>query len=216
MSGHETKQGLRKEVRRRIAELPQSTATAEAEACAKKLFTLARWRKAKSVLAFISMAGEIGTRRILEAAIAEKKRICLPRMHGREMEFHLVHEPGQETGPAEGTARSDLTTLMNTLERHPYGVMEAPEDFPLFDSAVHTPALVVTPGLAFDRKGRRLGRGRGYYDRWFTRHEREIAEGLITQAAIGFTPQLFEEVPVDENDRFVSLLIIGGEVLRAE
>ncbi len=213
MNRDDEKRRLRKELRRRLSELPKSAAAAESEACAETLFVLPQWSNAETILCFLSMEGEIGTRRIIDKAIAEKKRIGLPRMHGSEMEFHLVYDP---RSTASGNDSEDIQALMGLLERHPYGVMEPPAHVPIFNPADHVPALVVTPGLAFDEEGRRLGRGKGYYDHWFARHAREIAEGSVSQAAIGFGLQLVEEVPVDEKDRSVPLLILGGKLLRAK
>jgi 5-formyltetrahydrofolate cyclo-ligase len=51
------------------------------------------------------------------------------------------------------------------------------------------------PGVGFDRRGRRLGRGGGYYDR--TLSEASVTRGLL---GLGFTCQLIEAVPADEND----------------
>lgn len=54
--------------------------------------------------------------------------------------------------------------------------------------------LIVVPGMAFDRNGNRLGRGKGYYDRFLCKH--------LTTNKIGicFDFQLVEEVPTDDND----------------
>lgn len=192
------KKRLRKQMRSRIHELSEEEMRREAEATAVTLFSLAEWSKATTVLVFISMSGEIGTDTIIRRALSEGKKIALPKMHGKEMEFHLVSE-------------------FENLEKHPYGVREPSAEEPLFDSKpIFLPALVVTPGLAFDRRGRRLGRGKAFYDRWFSRHAELLASGDIAAVGVGFSVQLIDEVPAEERDFSLSELIIAGTHIPAE
>jgi len=53
--------------------------------------------------------------------------------------------------------------------------------------------LLVLPGLAFDQKGRRLGRGRGYYDRYCTRLN-------CSKIALAFREQILDDIPTDDSD----------------
>lgn len=70
------------------------------------------------------------------------------------------------------------------------------------------PDLILVPGLAFDRKGRRLGRGGGYYDRLLARH----ADAL--RVAVCAEDQLIEEVPTDPWDEAMHLVWTPGLVCR--
>lgn len=63
--------------------------------------------------------------------------------------------------------------------------------------------LIVVPGVAFDRHGNRLGRGRGYYDKILK--ETHVAR----KVGICFGFQFVEEVPVDELDVRMDLVIHG-------
>ncbi len=54
--------------------------------------------------------------------------------------------------------------------------------------------LIVVPGVAFDRKGNRIGRGRGYYDRFLCKHLN------VKRIGICFDFQLVDEVPTEPND----------------
>mmetsp|Transcript_31763 Transcript_31763/g.82888 ORF Transcript_31763/g.82888 Transcript_31763/m.82888 type:complete len:148 (-) Transcript_31763:362-805(-) len=71
--------------------------------------------------------------------------------------------------------------------------------------------VVVTPGLAFDRCGRRLGQGKGYYDRYF---ERLRKRGLDPRL-IGFCldEQIVKEVPTGEDDACVGAIVTPSRVL---
>jgi 5-formyltetrahydrofolate cyclo-ligase len=68
--------------------------------------------------------------------------------------------------------------------------------------------LVVTPGLAFDRKGNRLGRGGSYYDNFF------VSEKLkAVRCGLTFAEQVVEWVPVMKHDQSMDLLVTDLEVL---
>ena len=68
--------------------------------------------------------------------------------------------------------------------------------------------LVVAPGLGFDRKGNRLGRGGSYYDRFFTNRELKAVK-----CGFAFAEQVKETVPVMEHDVPVDMLVTDEEVL---
>lgn len=77
--------------------------------------------------------------------------------------------------------------------------------------------LVVMPGLAFNRRGHRLGRGGGYYDKFIAACLRLAAQQgrpppLLL--ALAFDAQMIDQVPVADNDEDVDLIVTAHEVLR--
>lgn len=68
------------------------------------------------------------------------------------------------------------------------------------------PKIIIMPGLAFDREGNRLGRGKGFYDRF-------LSEGKYIKIGICFHDQLVDEVPVDSFDIPVDFIITDKEIL---
>jgi 5-formyltetrahydrofolate cyclo-ligase len=68
--------------------------------------------------------------------------------------------------------------------------------------------LVVTPGLGFDRRGNRLGRGGSYYDRFFANTELKAIK-----CGLGFAEQLVDTVPVVDHDVPVDLLVTDKEIV---
>jgi 5-formyltetrahydrofolate cyclo-ligase len=73
------------------------------------------------------------------------------------------------------------------------------------------PALIATPALAFDRSGNRMGRGRGYYDRFFASLP---DDGDFFLCGFCLTAQIVDEVPVEVFDRRVNALCTAHEYLR--
>ncbi len=67
---------------------------------------------------------------------------------------------------------------------------------PVEVSVVTAPALLLCPGLAFDKNGARLGRGAGCYDRFLSSHRSHFS----TVAGVCFERQIFDEIPVDPHD----------------
>jgi len=68
--------------------------------------------------------------------------------------------------------------------------------------------VVVTPGLAFDREGNRLGYGGGYYDRYLQRMGRAAA-----RVGIAFSLQIVDRVPAEPGDQRVDVIVTDQEVL---
>ena len=73
-------------------------------------------------------------------------------------------------------------------------------------------ALVLTPGLAFDRGGRRLGRGGGYYDRFFARIDSE-REKPVPKFALAFDCQILDQIPVEPHDIRLDGIITESEMI---
>ena len=68
--------------------------------------------------------------------------------------------------------------------------------------------LIVTPGLAFDATGGRLGRGGGYYDTFFANKDLDAVE-----MGFCFSEQIVEEVPMNEHDRRVDVVVSDDGVI---
>lgn len=113
-------------------------------AMAGVLFTLPAWQHADTVLAFASMPDEPDTADILRQALAEGKRLLLPRVQSRtEMDWVEI-------------------TALSQLQPGAYGILEAPASLPAFDTAhLGDGALALIPCLAASPDGVRLGRGGG-------------------------------------------------------
>ena len=67
--------------------------------------------------------------------------------------------------------------------------------------------VMIVPGVAFDRRLNRLGFGKGYYDRY-------LSNFIGIKIGIGFAKQLFDEIPIDNNDIKMDLIITEEEIIR--
>lgn len=139
---------LRRRLLRQRDALPQDVRQAADEALCRHVLALPAFRDAPVVLSYLSMGSEVETRRIIDAAWQAGKVVALPRVVGpRVLRWYRVGGPS-------GLA---------SLERSAFGVLE-PADDPACEVVPDMPALALVPGLAFDRRGFRLGYGGGFYD----------------------------------------------------
>jgi 5-formyltetrahydrofolate cyclo-ligase len=186
------KRDIRKATSLKLAALIREEISRESRAAADILTRMPEWEQAKQVFLFLSMEKEIDTAILIERAIRKGKNVAVPRMYGKEIRFHRI--PGME---------EELFT------RHSYGILEPRPDLPLQNPFSRESDLVVTPGMAFDRRGNRLGYGMGFYDRFFA-----AEEGRYTSIGICFSVQLIELIPSGLNDLPVHGLIAGNALIK--
>ena len=164
---------------------------------AEYLTATAEWRAADTVLCFLSMPHELDTTPLIAAARAWKKTVAVPLMEAGEIRFVVLP-------PGAGGHRRELAALRRepaALARDRWGIPVPDPAWPAIDLARAARPLVAAPGLAFDRLGNRLGRGKGYYDRYLKR-ARAGARDLIA-LGICFSGQVLEEVPHGADDQRV-------------
>lgn len=185
------KQQIRVEARARLKQQPNQ-AELSAEIC-RKLAALPEYVAARTVMFYVNMQCEVQTQPFLPLAWAQGKRLIVPYCADNRLElFHLQNLDEL----AEGTLRI-FEPKMDLRTRPDRQVDVAQLD------------LIVVPGLAFDRGGGRLGRGKGYYDGLLRRVAARTA--LV---AVCFECQIFPEIPMAPYDVYVDKVITEGAVYR--
>jgi 5-formyltetrahydrofolate cyclo-ligase len=183
------KEALRERMRRARAAIPPAERAVLAARVEARLLALPELRDARTVLLFYSFGTEVPTAVLARRLLQRGYRVLLPYLTGDAMEAAEVR-PGSR------------------LEATDYGPKE-----PVDRLAVHPERidLVISPGLAFDRAGRRLGYGGGYYDRYLRRLGAHAA-----RVGIGFSPQVVHEVPAEVTDEPVDVIVTDADVIRIE
>ena len=192
-----TKAELRRSMKRALAGIGPGLIAEASAAVARRLSASEAWKGSRLLLCFLSMPGELDTAPLITAALADGKTVAVPRVEGSSIEFRL------------------LASDPRALPRDRWGIPVPDPAWPAADLRSGAPVLVVTPGLAFDRRGNRLGRGGGYYD-GFLRTAR--GDPALSLAAIGvcLSVQLVAEAPHDERDERVDGVATDEElILRA-
>lgn len=164
-----TKQQLRQLIRQRR----QQHAGEDGTAIIRRLCRHPRISQATTLLLYHALPDEVPTQALLDELVAQGKTVLLPRVVSyTEMTLHRYTSP-------------------HDLKPGAFGILE-PAGEPFTDYE-HIDVAVI-PGMAFDREGHRLGRGRGYYDYFLSRVPYVYKIGLC------FPWQMVDEVPTDEHD----------------
>ncbi len=162
-------------------------------AVAERLRQTRAWAEMDILFCFLSMPGEIGTGRLIRLAREAGKPVAVPRIEDGEIRF------------------LDMPAGVPTPPRDRWGIPVPDPAWRPVDPARAGKVLVSAPGLAFDRSGNRLGRGKGYYDRFLAR-ARAARAGLVV-IGICFAEQLVQEVPHTETDQRLDGVVTEAETL---
>ena len=182
----------KREVRARIRALRDAMPDAErverGARVIRNVLEVPEMAEARAVMAFWSFGSEVPTAPLIAALHERGTRVALPRIHDREL-VALVHTPDAPTTDTGFGAREPLLGA---------GRVEPSEI-----------EVVITPGLAFDRRGIRVGYGGGFYDRFF-----RVARGAL-RIGLAFSVQLLDdELPVGRADIPMHVVVTEREVVR--
>lgn len=194
---HERKKSLRSHMKRMLASVKQEERQAKGAQAASMLAAHPSFAGAELVLAFLSMPTEIDTGPVLDRALADGKRLAAPRIRGDIIEF-VPLDRSWRGWPKDSW---DIPVPPDSIE--PLGVAHIAQ----------AACLVLAPGLAFDQDGGRLGRGKGYYDRFLSGLKDERAgrapQKTLTVLGYGYREQLVPWVPRGAHDHDVDGLILA-------
>ncbi len=139
-----------------------------------------RLAEARIILAYYSLPDEVNTHQLIDDLLADGKTVLLPTVIGEGlMEWHVYSSKSELKNGAFGIGES---------------AGELYSGFSKYTSPSEKQMIALVPGVAFDAVGRRLGRGKGYYDRFLAAHPH------IYKIGVCFDFQRVMEVPVDEQD----------------
>lgn len=185
------KKKIRKEIKNLFKTLSPEDFNTKSEQVLANLTELDVWKNAETILIFLSLPDEISTALIIDKALHEGKKAAVPRIKNNDLVFHLI-----------SSLDSDFIT-------HPLGMDEPRENTPVIipDSLSPDKTLILVPGLAFDKNCFRLGRGKGFYDRFLSSVDKSIIK-----AGIGYDFQLIASVPVEEHDFSLDMIVTDKSV----
>lgn len=154
--------------------------------------SLPEYAVAETVMFYIDVRSEVRTRHDLELALQSGKTIVIPWCN------------------AAGELELFRLDAMDELEVGMYKILEPRTELrslPEKQVNVESLDLIMVPGVGFDRRGGRMGHGKGYYDK-LLQHARKNTP-LV---ALAFECQVFDEIPVDDHDIFMDKLITEDHV----
>jgi 5-formyltetrahydrofolate cyclo-ligase len=184
------KRELRERIRRVLAEIDPVTLAAKSARATELLVGTSEFRRAEVVMVFLSLHHEIDTTAVVLRSWQDHKRVVAPRVSWEQRRM----------------MPTEIRSLTSDLVETAMGLREPISGEPIPIAIID---LVIVPGLAFDNDGNRLGRGRGFYDRFLAHPE---FHGVT--CGMAFEEQYLDEVPVDSLDRPVTMLVTDEKVRR--
>jgi len=179
---------------RRDALTPEFRREADAAIC-RRLQTLSELSCRMLVAAFVACGAEPNLDRYWQALLAAGGRLFLPRSRRDTDGVVTAYELAAVTCPEDD------------LVPGAYGIMEPAPHLPAADISELEQIVWLAPGVAFDNQCRRLGRGKGFYDRLF-------GSGPGLKIGIFYECQKLAEVPVEAHDRPLDMVVTESTVYR--
>ncbi|HEY9509965.1 MAG TPA: 5-formyltetrahydrofolate cyclo-ligase [Verrucomicrobiae bacterium] len=177
-----TKAVIRKEVRELVRTISsEQRALASRQACAL-LEQQADWQNAKSIFFYAPLSEELDLWPLVQDSLSAGKIVCLPRFDPATNRYIACQ----------------IQSLAADISIGKFGVREPGE------SCVMVPLnrldLILVPGVAFNLRGHRLGRGKGFYDQLLV-----DASGI--KCGVAFDEQIITEIPIEPHDVLVNRIL---------
>lgn len=174
------KKEIRRSIKSRTLALKSEQALRQSEAVVERLLQILAQRKPQVVALFAPLRDEVQIGSLMQRI---ECRVVVPRVEGDEMEFY------------------DLAS--GSLAEGSFGIMEPQSGEPIEPRKID---VMVVPGVAFTPSGDRLGRGKGFYDRYLSR------EGFRAYCVgVCYPHQMVDELPVEPHDKRMDEVVSGNE-----
>ena len=151
------------------------------------------YREADMVLVYMDYRSEVMTSALVEELFLSGKKVFAPRVKGFDILFYEIHS-------------------LEDLEEGYQGIREPVEKQEMLLSEAELSeknCLVLVPGVVFDRKLSRMGYGKGFYDRFLEKYGE-----YVFSAGLAFSCQIAKQVPTEQHDRRLDLIVTENEVIR--
>jgi len=178
------KKNLREKILSKLKIQKEEERHSRSLAMKRRLLLLPSFRRANVIMFYVSKDGEVDTMPMIEAALERGKVVLVPVIKARKNKMVV----------------SEIMDPDKDLVRGPYGIYQPKAHFEVFHP--RSIDLAVVPGVAIDKKGNRLGRGKRYYDKFLTR----LRPGVPT-VGLAFKFQGVRKLPTLSHDKPVTKLL---------
>jgi 5-formyltetrahydrofolate cyclo-ligase len=182
------KKDLRHQLRQAFDAIPSELLQHRSFQACNHLIATQVYCRSDVIMVFLSLPKEVDTTPLVLHAWRDGKRVLAPKVNWEQRRMLPI----------------EIVSLTDNISEGELGLREPAEGVPF---ALEQIDLVIVPGLGFDREGNRVGRGRGFYDR-FLAHEgwRGVSCGLALE------DQVVDHVPMHEHDVPVDMLVTDAAV----
>ncbi len=142
----------------------------------------------KTIGAYFPILNEVQTFGVIQKSLLCKKKICLPRLDDNEINFYQFF-------------------TYDSLVKGKYNIFEPKIDK---DNLCKDIDIIITPGIAFDKRGYRIGYGKGYYDKFLSK----FLNKNLTLVGFGYEFQILSfNMPTEVHDVKMDVIITNKEIL---
>jgi 5-formyltetrahydrofolate cyclo-ligase len=178
----DTKESLRSTIREKLKLLPATQRSVLSSNARDILEKQPLWQRAQTILFFAPLPDELDVWPSIAIASSAGKQVFLPRFHLDTKSYTACQVKSQETDLKVGQ----------------FGIREPTES--CLQIPLNRLDLILVPGVAFDLHGRRLGRGKGFYDQL-------LAAVRGRTCGVAFDEQIVNEVPVEPHDVLLNCIL---------
>lgn len=165
------------------------------EVC-RKFFFIQEFIEADVVFLYIPLSWELDCMPLVEQALKMGKKVAVPRCNAESCSMDFFYLSGEMPVSVQ-------------LEEGAFGIFEPKESLTKIELEKNClegkNIAVIVPGLAFSKDGKRLGKGKGFYDRYIPRLRR--CGGKIFLFGVCFPFQITDDIPMEENDCFLNKVV---------
>ena len=166
---------MKKELRKQLLEernnIPEEQRKQQSEEIENKLFQSEYYKKAKTIMFYVSVRSEVSTHSMIKQAL-QTKRVCFP----------VVKE--------NCILAAEIKSIEDLNSKNEFGVLEPSNIIEIPKEEID---VIIVPGIAFDKDNYRIGYGLGYYDQF-------LKDTKTTTIGLAFKEQLINAIDKEEWD----------------
>ena len=178
---------IRKQMKQLRADMTRTERFEKSMQIFEQLITVPEFKRADRIYTYVSMDNEIDTIMLIDYSLSLEKRVFVPRVSGKDMEFYEISDISELNPGYMGIHEPDINGKEPDYSRTGFMCM---------------------PGLAFDRSYNRIGYGGGFYDRYLS------VENKLYKAALAYEAQLLESIPAQDGDVRPDMIVTEESIYR--
>lgn len=178
---------IRKQMKQLRADMTRTERFEKSMQIFEQLITVPEFKRADRIYTYVSMDNEIDTIMLIDYSLSIEKRVFVPRVSGKDMEFYEISDISELSPGYMGIYEPDINGKEPDYSRTGFMCM---------------------PGLAFDRSYNCIGYGGGFYDRYLS------VENKLYKAALAYEAQLLESIPAQDVDVRPDMIVTEESIYR--
>ena len=178
---------IRKQMKQLRADMTRTERFEKSMQIFEQLITVPEFKRADRIYTYVSMDNEIDTIMLIDYSLSLEKRVFVPRVSGKDMEFYEISDISELNPGYMGIYEPDINGKEPDYSRTGFMCM---------------------PGLAFDRSYNRIGYGGGFYDRYIASQKNSLYK-----VAFAYYKQVFSKITVQEHDQTADCIVTECETI---